>query len=70
MGFTEASRRVDRHELPTDFLPVCASICLRDASTIGVMIAQVAMALIEIPNWLHSTAELRVRPTTPCFEAA
>ena len=58
----------DTNCLPTS-CQLSASICLREFSTIGVMIAPGAMALIEIPNWPYSTAELRVSPTTPCLEA-
>jgi len=34
------------------------------------MIAPGAIALIETPNSPYSIAELRVKPTTPCLDAA
>src|SRR5699024_11428818 len=40
------------------------SICFDEPSTIAVMIAPGAMALILTPNCSYSTAELRVSPTT------
>lgn len=51
---------VETNSLPTS-CQLSSSICLSEFSTIGVMIAPGAMALIEMPKAPYSTAELWVR---------
>src|SRR5699024_6904470 len=51
------------------FSQFTGSICYSEFSTISVIIAPGAIALIEIPCCPYSLAEFLVRPTTPCLDA-